>query len=281
MTKEELTLKVINAQAAAEKKKAIVQKQWDRLHKLIEKGADAYDISIKQDEIKEAERKLETARKTLDNWKAKLDEKISEDAYLEANAPEVIKTFLEGWKQRAIQYYMDRFTQHIKFREDLRQQELEARREALETLPELERARELYKGRGIGERELDNLFPRKPVQDFLHTRGLDYYQVQRKIKADADGTINRMMGIWDADERADWLEAEMEKEKRAKLLDLTQRIMKVVGRITDAGYLKIGPKGDINGYINGTEGKAKVETIGAGGYNIQCYHFRTLIHELK
>ena len=80
--------------------------------------------------------------------------------------------------------------------------------------------------------------------------------------------------------RLAWLEKEMEQEKREKLLDLVQRMMKVVGRITDAGHLSIGPKGDINGYIQGTEGKASVETIGAGGYNVQCYHFRTLIHEI-
>ena len=281
MTKEELTLKVINAQAKVEKKAEILRKHRDRLHKLIEKNADAYDIRSKESEIKEAGKKLEEAKQTLANWQAKLDEKISEDTYLEANAPEVIKTFLEGWKQRAILYYMERFIQHKKFREDLRQKELDARREALKTLPELERARELYKDREIGEYELHNLFPRKPVEEFLHARGLDYCQIQKKIAENSDGTINRMMDIRDPNERGAWLEKEMEQEKRAKLLDLTQRIMKVVGRITDAQNMRIGKKGDINGYIEGTEGKAKVETIGAGGYNIQCYHFRTLIHEFK
>ena len=71
------------------------------------------------------------------------------------------------------------------------------------------------------------------------------------------------------------------KKKRAKLLDLIGRIMSTVGTITDAAALYIGPEGDINGIIVGTEGKAKIQTIGAGGYNIQCFHFRTLIHEIK
>lgn len=69
--------------------------------------------------------------------------------------------------------------------------------------------------------------------------------------------------------------------KVAKLLDLIGRIMSTVGTITDASTLYIGPEGDINGCIEGTEGKAKIQTIGAGGYNIQCFHFRTLIHEYK
>ena len=82
-------------------------------------------------------------------------------------------------------------------------------------------------------------------------------------------------------EREAWLEKAMEEEKRAKLIDLIGRIMGTVGTITDAAALHIGPEGDINGYIVGTEGKAKIQTIGAGGYNIQCFHFRTLIHEMK
>ena len=279
MTNEELKLKVINAAAKVEKKKAIVQKHQDRLRKLVEKNSDAYDIRIKRDEIKEATKKLEESKQVLANWQAKLDEKISEDAYLEANAPDTIKIFLDCWKKEAVLYYMDRFVRYIKKRKELRQQELDARREALETLPELERARQLYKDREVGDYELHNLFPRKPVEDFLKAKGLDYYQIQKKLAT--DGMISRMLDIRDPNERALWLDNEMEKEKRAKLLDLTNRIMKVVGRITDASGLYIANNGEINGYIEGTEGRAKVETIGAGGYNIQRFHFRTLIHECK
>lgn len=54
--------------------------------------------------------------------------------------------------------------------------------------------------------------------------------------------------------------------------------MPLVGEITDASGLSVGSKQDLNGFIVGTRGTAKVQTIGAGGYNIQCFHFRTLIN---
>ena len=44
----------------------------------------------------------------------------------------------------------------------------------------------------------------------------------------------------------------------------------------DASYLSI-KNVNLNGYIIGKDGKATVETIGAAGYNIQIYHYRTLI----
>ena len=281
MTQEDLKLKVINAEAKVAKRTAVLDKHREQLAKLIQKGADKFDISIKQSDIESAVDKLEEAKQTLANWQAKLDERIAADDYLEANAPEILKDFLENWKQHAIVYYREKRIRFIEYRKELKAQERAARLEALQTLPSLERYREIYKGRELTDSDLANLWPRKDVDAFLSERGLEYHQIQRKLNEFGDQITFRLLEIRDDQEREAWLEKAMEEEKRAKLIDLIGRIMGTVGTITDAAALHIGPEGDINGYIVGTEGKAKIQTIGAGGYNIQCFHFRTLIHEIK
>lgn len=75
------------------------------------------------------------------------------------------------------------------------------------------------------------------------------------------------------------LKKDLDEEANRKYDFIIERTNAIVGKITDAGMLKIGAKGDLNGYIKGEKATAKVQTIGAGGYNIQCYHFRTLIHK--
>lgn len=281
MTQEDLKLKVINAEAKVAKRTAVLKKHREQLAKLIQKGADKFDISIKQSDIESAVDKLEEAKQILANWQAKLDERIAADDYLEANAPEILKDFLENWKQHAIVYYREKRIRFIEYRKELKARERAARLEALQTLPSLERYREIYKGRELTDSDLANLWPRKDVDAFLSERGLEYHQIQRKLNEFGDQITFRLLEIRDDQEREAWLEKAMEEEKRAKLIDLIGRIMGTVGTITDAAALHIGPEGDINGYIVGTEGKAKIQTIGAGGYNIQCFHFRTLIHEMK
>lgn len=281
MTKKELETKVINAQATVTKKKAIVQKHRDQLAKMIGKGADDWDIRRKREDIEEAIKKLAEAERIAKNWEDKLGAHISRDAFIEANAPQVIKDFLESWKIEAAAYFRQSRIDFIAYRKDLRQCEREARLEALRTLPELERYREIYKDREPSDSDLLNLWPRKAVDEFLKERGLDYRSIQEKLAARSDYVTNRLLEIRDEAERETWLDNFLEDEKKAKLADLISRINKVVGTITDATHLYIGNGGNINGFVIGTEGKAKVETIGAGGYNIVCFHFRTLVHEFK
>lgn len=193
----------------------------------------------------------------------------------------MIKDFLERWKTSAIIYYRQRRIDFIEYRKELRQKEREARLEALHTLPELERYRQIYMDREPSDSDLANLWPRQAVEEFLKERGLDYRSIREKLAARTDQITNRLLEIRDETEREQWLENVLEDEKKAKLADLISRINKVVGTITDASGLDIGGKGDINGIIIGTEGKAVIETFGVAGYNIVCFHFRTTIREIK
>ncbi|WP_291632198.1 hypothetical protein [Clostridium sp.] len=77
------------------------------------------------------------------------------------------------------------------------------------------------------------------------------------------------------------LEKHLENEVARKKEDLLIRITKVIGKITDASYLYIANDANLNGTIIGETGKAEIRTILAGGYNIQCLHYRVLVNKLS
>lgn len=72
------------------------------------------------------------------------------------------------------------------------------------------------------------------------------------------------------------------QEKQYKYEDLCNRISVVIGEIEDVSNLSIGNQnGELNGIVKGTKGTARVETIGCGGYNIQIFHYRVLVHKIN
>lgn len=77
------------------------------------------------------------------------------------------------------------------------------------------------------------------------------------------------------------LDQHLQIEAENKYDNIVNRAVEITGKILDATDLSIGSTGELNGIIVGKNGKAKIETIGAGGYNIQCFHFRTLIHKIN
>lgn len=69
------------------------------------------------------------------------------------------------------------------------------------------------------------------------------------------------------------------------VLNLLERTVDIAGKITDCKCLRIDVDNQgysiINGIVIGEKGKARVESIGAGGYNIQRYHIRVLVKEVR
>lgn len=73
----------------------------------------------------------------------------------------------------------------------------------------------------------------------------------------------------------------LDRDIQSKYTHIINKVKKVCGEIVDASNLHIGDDGTINGLIKGTIGNGYVETIVAGGYNIQIAHYRVIIHKVK
>ncbi len=69
------------------------------------------------------------------------------------------------------------------------------------------------------------------------------------------------------------------KDSKAYVIGLYFRIRDITGRVTDWHDVRFNGVA-LNGIIIGEAGRVKVETIQAGGYNIQRLHVRTLVHSL-
>lgn len=70
------------------------------------------------------------------------------------------------------------------------------------------------------------------------------------------------------------------RDAEASVMDLYNRVNAITGEVTDWEYLHWGGKA-INGEVHGKLGSVRVESILAGGYNIQRLHIRVLVHEIK
>lgn len=74
------------------------------------------------------------------------------------------------------------------------------------------------------------------------------------------------------------------RDAKMLILDLYNRVKDITGEVTNWSGIEAtqgtGGFTVLNGVVIGKEGRAKVESILAGGYNIQRLHVRVLVHEI-
>ena len=74
-----------------------------------------------------------------------------------------------------------------------------------------------------------------------------------------------------------------EKDAEYFIIDLYNRVKDITGEVTNWEGIRLTMGNNfpvLEGMVQGKEGKARVETILAGGYNIQRLHIRPLVHSI-
>ncbi len=78
------------------------------------------------------------------------------------------------------------------------------------------------------------------------------------------------------------------KEKDRKYDQLIMDVENICGKIIDMSHIKVGHKGDLEGYVVGDKAECELWTSGAGGFNTnvivnvkhgQCFHFRFYVRK--
>jgi flagellar motor component MotA len=161
----------------------------------------------------------------------------------------VIDEFLKQWKKKALEYYNNVIDGYM----------------AIEK--EINNTIEKYNRRfSLSEEE------RKQVIK-------DHNEKWEKVKRyrENNKTALSIISGYHPKEREERLNKALDKEVERKKKTLIARIEKKAGNILDANGLCIASNGEINGTITGSIKTVCVNTIYAGGYNIQCLHYRVLV----
>ncbi len=227
-------------------------KKIDRINAALGGGKNPYYYD--ESDLRRANQELQEAEERLHKWEAKL---VAEEK--EAGEPriEAVETFLENWKCSAREYYNLRITEYRTYRA-----ERTKKRKALENE---------FRSKGI-------FLYGKEMHDAEKEAGIDYDSSRQYVKSHFDALVVDIVSR--GAQGPEFLEKSLDDEVKRKRRNLIARVKKVTGTIIDASGLYIAGNFEINGVVIGENGKARVTTISAGGWNVQCLHFRVLVKSL-
>ena len=249
-------------------------KKLERIRKAESTNWEVNPYYYNERDLKWCLRDIEEAQNALEGYKAQL---VSENEKANSRNVQVIIDFLEIWKSNVREYYMGSLEAYYTEKEIVRTAYNKANTFPYGS-PEYCEAYETYKT--ISEQFRINCRGKYEKQTYTDRQGKERSK-EVKVKVGKYEFLNPYNGEPTLTEAVAKLNKDLEQEANRKYDFIIERTNRIVGQITDASNLEIGEKHDLNGYIIGTKGTAKVQTIGAGGYNIQCFHFRTLINPIK
>ena len=240
-----------------------LQKKLERIIKAEETNWENNPYFYTESDKVYTQRDIESATKKLDYYRDQLFKEEEKEA--SRNVVPIL-IFLEGWKMKAKGYYMSGLVDYFRDRDEIRYIQNQVAR--LEQVSGNQLELDVLTGR------LSNL--RKSLLEETYGQ----YTEKKKVRSGKYEYLKDYFNCRSLEEAQDVLDKILQREAIRRYDDLIERTNAIVGRITDVSDLSIGDKGDLNGVVIGTKGKASVQTVGAGGYNIQIFHFRTLVNRI-
>lgn len=254
-----------------EKEISKLEKKLERILKAEASGWQDNPYYYGERDKKYTTRDLEEAKKSLEKYRADLA--IANEKASSRNVPAILE-FLERWKARCTEFYLEGLTAY--FAEKERVYQMYRQIDELDWgTPEYKEAKQAYEEAYKTFRQKCNGY----YEYFEEVRRGRTYRGEVKVRDGEYEAYKPYISFRKLDEAMAKVQKDLEEEANRKYDFIIERTNEITGKITDASGLKVGAKDDLNGYIKGEKGIAKVQTIGAGGYNIQCFHFRTLIHK--
>ena len=264
------------------------EKELDKLNKKLERILKAEASNYEENnpyyytdyDKRACERDIKYVENDLTKYREQLAVEIEKQN--SRNVPAIVE-FLEKWKERMKSFYTEGLTKYY------------AEKKAVNDLfrdYDQNYARNYSLDRGVREQKLNEydkarkalyckLNGYKEKREFINHWGKQDYADVKVRDGEWEHLRSYSVRCQTLDDALTMLEKDLEQEKNAKYDFIIQRVNKIVGQIIDAYGLRVGVNGELNGIIIGTKGKASVETIGAGGYRVQCFHYRVLISEVK
>lgn len=246
--------KYYNQVSSENKKYADQNLSWAELRKLDLN----YDDEIALDYFREKARLIDELNQRLEKYENSLK---SLDSFEKQDKVKVIWDFLLRWKEDVFNFIKDNAQELYSLKTNYQEAFEKYKSEHPEDFNGHNWRQEYYKEKAF----------QQTYYAPIHRLTYDVYTRQGKVDE------KRLNDILD-------------KDIESKYKTLEAKIKKICGEIVDASGLYIASNGMINGYIIGTEGKAYVETIVAGGYNQniivntkhgQIAHYRVLVKKIK
>ncbi len=236
-----------------------IEKLTKKLERIEKAKATNWEVNpyyYDERELKYTTRDLEEAKAALAKYQTELQTAKEKAA---SRNVQVIIDFLEMWKETNRKFFQEQFTEYVKDKAKHNQEDQEYC--------------DWWNHGGFRDPNRKEIEAKRRESEKNFNAKWSF--ITPYIKWEQNKETFKYEWVFDLDK----LNKDLDQEANAKYDFIIERTNAIVGTIKDTMGLKIGAKGDLNGYIIGDRGTAKVQTIGAGGYNIQCFHFRTLIHE--